>query len=96
MNKVKYTTIQSTIRLTTIQSTIRLTFCVNCNAYSSAAFKDFDSLLYQGRLVFVCKKAFYPTALKDCRGIVFTHGVWMGGWVAGKSLSRLYLGNRKV
>ena len=22
---------------------------------------------------------FYPTALKDCRGIVFTHGVRMGG-----------------
>ena len=22
---------------------------------------------------------FYPTALKGCRGIVFTHGVWMGG-----------------
>ena len=24
---------------------------------------------------------FYPTALKGCRGIVFTHGVWMGGFV---------------
>ena len=23
---------------------------------------------------------FYPTALKGCRGIVFTHGVRMGGW----------------
>ena len=22
---------------------------------------------------------FYPTALKGCRGIVFTLGVWMGG-----------------
>ena len=30
---------------------------------------------------------FYPTALNDCRGIVFTHGVRMGGrtggWVDG-------------
>ena len=34
---------------------------------------------------------FYPTALKGCRGIVFTHGVRMGGqaswraagWAAG-------------
>ena len=39
---------------------------------------------------------FYPTALKGCRGIVFTHGVRMGGRVAGKSLSGLYLRNRKV
>ena len=23
---------------------------------------------------------YYPTALKDCRGIVFTLGVRMGGW----------------
>ena len=23
---------------------------------------------------------FYPSALKGCRGIVFTHGVRMGGW----------------
>ena len=29
-------------------------------------------------------------------GIVFTHGVRMGGQVAGKSLSGLYLRNRKV
>ena len=35
---------------------------------------------------------FYPTALKGCWGIVFTHG----GQVAGKSLSGLYLRNRKV
>ena len=37
----------------------------------------------------------YPTALKGCRGLVFTHGVRLGlragGWAAGKSLSRLYL-----
>ena len=43
---------------------------------------------------------FYPTALKDCRGIVFTHGVRMGGRAggraAGNSLSGLYLRNRKV
>ena len=35
--------------------------------------------------------SFYPTALKGCRGIVFTHGVRMGGPVSG-----LYLRNRKV
>ena len=43
---------------------------------------------------------FYPTALKGCRGIVFTHGVrmgrWAGGRAAGKSLSGLYLRKRKV
>ena len=27
--------------------------------------------------------SFYPTALKGCRGIVFTHGVRMGGGVGG-------------
>ena len=40
--------------------------------------------------------SFYPTALKGCRGIVFTHGVRMGGRAAGNSLSGLYLRNRKV
>ena len=47
---------------------------------------------------------FYPTALKGCQGIVFTHGVRMGGRAgvraggraAGNSLSGLYLRNRKV
>ena len=43
-----------------------------------------------------CIVVFYPTALKDCRGIVFTHGVRMGGWTVGKSLSVLYFRNRKV
>ena len=28
---------------------------------------------------FVNNTVFYPTALKGCRGIVFTHGVQMGG-----------------
>ena len=27
---------------------------------------------------------FYPTAVKGCRGIVFTHGVWMGRWAGGQ------------
>ena len=31
--------------------------------------------------------SFYPTALKGCQGIFFTHGVRMGGQAAGKSLS---------
>ena len=39
---------------------------------------------------------FYPTAFKGCRGIVFTHGVRMGGRAAGNSLFGLYLRNRKV
>ena len=43
---------------------------------------------------------FYPTTLKGCRSIVFTHGVRMSGWAsgraAGKSLSGLYLRNCKV
>ena len=49
-------------------------------------------------------KVFYPIALKGCQGVVFTHNVRMGGWagrqvggwLAGKSLSRLYLRNHKV
>ena len=41
-------------------------------------------------------KDFYATALKGCRGIVFTHGVRMGRRAGGKSLSGLYLRNRKV
>ena len=28
---------------------------------------------------------FYPTALKGCRGIVFTHDVRMGGWAGGRA-----------
>ena len=31
---------------------------------------------------FIC----YPTALKGCRGIVFTHGVRMGGWAGGRKV----------
>ena len=38
---------------------------------------------------------FYPTALKGCWGIVFNHGVRVGGR-REKSLSGLYLRNRKV
>ena len=32
--------------------------------------------------------AFYPTALKGCRGIVFTHGVRMGGRASGRAGGR--------
>ena len=39
---------------------------------------------------------FYPTAFKGCADIVFTHGIWMGGQAAGKSLSGLYLRNDEV
>ena len=34
--------------------------------------------------VFQCFSS-YPTALKGCQGIVFTRGVWMGGWVVGRA-----------
>ena len=30
------------------------------------------------------QNGFYPTALKGCRGIVFTHGVQMGWWAGGR------------
>ena len=30
------------------------------------------------------KSVFYPTAIKGCRGIVFTHGVRMGGRAGGR------------
>ena len=29
------------------------------------------------------KKTVYPTAFKGCAGIVFTHGIRLGRWVAG-------------
>ena len=34
--------------------------------------------------IFVCLKDFYPTALKGCRGIIFTHGVRIGGRAVGR------------
>ena len=33
--------------------------------------------------------SFYPTALKGCRGIVFTHGVWMGGRASGRAAGEI-------
>ena len=41
---------------------------------------------------------FYPTPLKGCLEVLFSHMVsgGAGGWAAGKSLSGLYLRNRKV
>ena len=60
----------------------------------------YKNLIYLLNLQFCSCDNFYPIALKGCRGIVFTHGVRMGGRVsgqaAGKSLSGLYLKNRKV
>ena len=41
--------------------------------------------LFNSDVVFI---HFHLTALKGCRGIVFTHGVWMGGQVAGKKFVR--------
>ena len=42
--------------------------------------------LKQTYLLLIQGTFFYPTALKGCWGIVFTHGVQMGGggWAAGK------------
>ena len=38
-------------------------------------------ILIKGASFNECNYAhFYPTARKGCRGIVFTHGVRMGGW----------------
>ena len=34
------------------------------------------------------RKSYYPTALKGCRGIVFTHGVRMGGRAGGRAGGR--------
>ena len=34
---------------------------------------------------------FYPTALKGCRGIVFTHGVWMGRQAGGQAAGKVCL-----
>ena len=31
---------------------------------------------------------FYPTELKGCPGIVFSHGIWMGGWASGGAVGR--------
>ena len=50
-----------------------------------------------GLLWSVIQTVFYPTALKGCQGIVFTHGVRIGSRsdrrAVGKSLSGLYLRN---
>ena len=37
------------------------------------------------------KQFYYLKALNCCQDIVFTHGVWIGGWVPGKILPSLYL-----
>ena len=69
-------------------------------------YKQFMENIYGDNLIFADGEliklrdciliAFHPTALKGCQGIVFTHGVQMGGRAVGKSLSGLYLRNRKV
>ena len=58
------------------------------------SFTAYFALFHQGRFVFVSKNIFlvyiftlkhdfYPTALKGCRGIIFTHGVRMGKRAGG-------------
>ena len=39
---------------------------------------------------------FYSTDFKDSADIIFTHGIQIGRWVAGKSLSGLYLRNYEL
>ena len=48
---------------------------------------DFDLLdQIEIKLIYViCYQAFYPTA----RGIVFTHGVWMGGRVVCRAVGKV-------
>ena len=41
-------------------------------------------LSLQTNAVALVKFCCYPTPLKGCRGIVFTHGVWMGGRAGGR------------
>ena len=63
-----------------------------------SALKRFSSYLTERYQSVKIGSTFYPTALKGCWGIVFTHGVRMdgraSGRAAGNSLSRLYLRNR--
>ena len=40
---------------------------------------DLGPLLQGQTMIAKLKSAYYPTALKGCRGIVLTHGVRMGG-----------------
>ena len=48
-----------------------------------------SSLEYVSLFNVVFNSEFYSTAFKGCAGVVFTHGVWMGGWVCcGKKLVR--------
>ena len=72
---------------------------IMCVLLCYPVFIHMSQLLSTGRPIssLIFKQYFYyPTALEGCRGIVFIHGVRMGGRAAGKSLSGLYLRNRKV
>ena len=73
---------------------------VSLNIYGFYVFTIFLTKRQDFMLNFCVFIGFYPTALKGCQGIVFTHGVWMGGCsdgrAVGNSLSGLYLRNRKV
>ena len=44
---------------------------------------SFFSPIYNLQSNFIFPSNFYPTALKGCLGIVFTHIVRMGGWGGG-------------
>ena len=57
--------------------------------YFSAGYKDiFCKLIARKDVLLIVEhdgiiRNYYPTALKGCRGIVFTHGVQMGGRAGG-------------
>ena len=55
-----------------------------CNNYIIAVFSESGRYFFSKDSIVAYLTNFYPTALKRCRGIVFTHGVRMGGWAAGK------------
>ena len=59
-------------------------YCESTPVFSTSELADMYRTL---KMVLIrnCFSHFYPTALKGCRGIVFTHGVRMGGPVGGRA-----------
>ena len=56
----------------------------------------FVDKIVKGYFLFNCEYAifcnFYPTALKGCQGIIFTHCVRMGRWMSGRVMGKVCLG----
>ena len=82
----------------------RQKFCTVAPLLVGKLLCDWNSLILKNKIpkwplwafLWILCSFFHPTAHKVCWGIVFTRGVCMGGREVGKSLSRLYLRNRKV